>query len=844
MTDAAEISGGSGHPLLVRVSHPEDLTRKLEKYFQSNKMSGGGECQVTRRTEDSTCYTVTFREMLDKARVLYKKDHLLDGKPHELKITILEDPSSCERDENQNKPNVTRDSVIGLSLRAEECSGAGRSHHTHQSPQYLEKDGDSSEAKSREYQENVSPNKSDVTIPSSEKNKEPQPRNTTRDFSPENPPPRNTTRDFSPENPQPRNTTRDFSPENPQPRNTTRDFSPENPQPRNTTRDFSAENPKRTPNCRDGAESLSQRRLTAEIFPSVTAALNTEVFSKKQREGIRTAFPNLRVTKESANGIEEVTGTFQDIAGVNRYLQEQPMESEENGAYSSSDKKSPPQEDKNTMYVSSALYDYFNEIYTHEVDQIKHQCNVDIESFEIAQGSTGINLIPLKENSCIEKAKQLITDTIRRITSDWTQKVVTLPQTIPAKEIKQRVKARFSKTLVRVEGDKVTLQGPEGELSQAKTFLEEGQISSAVPQRAVMISAPGLKVSVAMDARHLDILKKLKSREIKEIEQKYAVTVEEGRAEAANVQVTFRASDGPPDLRVHASRSFLSLLQKTITNIDKKSINVGQGFQEARLALFNEKLKMEDIEIMIEYSKGSLVLIGSPNQVLAAENILNKLFQVKGAEPVRGAEGDTEEPMDTSDSSSPKANRGSEEEEDKCPICLDKPKNKQVLDKCKHVLCAECWQQAKKHKPVCPVCNVSYGVVTGNQPDGRMTDIANQTKLPGYNCGTIRIDYSIPGGTQGANHPHPGKRFSGTTRTAYLPDNTEGRHILRLLRKAFDQRLVFTVGDSRTTGTSDTVTWNDIHHKTSTHGGPSSFGYPDPGYLDRVRDELKAKGIE
>ncbi|MEE6518536.1 hypothetical protein FKM82_029603, partial [Ascaphus truei] len=439
-----------------------------------------------------------------------------------------------------------------------------------------------------------------------------------------------------------------------------------------------------------------------QIFPSVTAALNTEVFSKKQREGIRTAFPNLRVTKESANGIEEVTGTFQDIAGVNRYLQEQPMESEENGAYSSSDKKSPPQEDKNTMYVSSALYDYFNEIYTHEVDQIKHQCNVDIESFEIAQGSTGINLIPLKENSCIEKAKQLITDTIQRITSDWTQKVVTLPQTIPAKEIKQRVKARFSKTLVRVEGDKVTLQGPERELSQAKTFLEEGQISSAVPQRAVTISAPGLKVSVAMDARHLDILKKLKSREIKEIEQKYAVTVEEGRAEAANVQVTFRASDGPPDLRVHASRSFLSLLQKTITNIDKKSINVGQGFQE-----------------------------------------------VKGAVPVRGAEGDTEEPMDTSDSSSPKANRGSEEEEDKCPICLDKPKNKQVLDKCKHVLCGECWQQAKQHKPVCPVCNVSYGVVTGNQPDGRMTDIAYQTRLPGYNCGTIQIGYNIPSGTQG-----------------------------------------------------------------------------------------------
>ncbi|CAH2304962.1 poly [ADP-ribose] polymerase 14-like [Pelobates cultripes] len=72
----------------------------------------------------------------------------------------------------------------------------------------------------------------------------------------------------------------------------------------------------------------------------------------------------------------------------------------------------------------------------------------------------------------------------------------------------------------------------------------------------------------------------------------------------------------------------------------------------------------------------------------------------------------------------------------------------------------------------------------------------------------------------------------------------DGRVILQLLKRAFDQRLVFTIGVSRTTGAKDCVTWNDIHHKTSPHGGPSQFGYPDPDYLNRVRDELKAKGIE
>lgn len=97
---------------------------------------------------------------------------------------------------------------------------------------------------------------------------------------------------------------------------------------------------------------------------------------------------------------------------------------------------------------------------------------------------------------------------------------------------------------------------------------------------------------------------------------------------------------------------------------------------------------------------------------------------------------------------------------------------------------------------------------------------------------------------QTEQHPKPGQWYSGINRTAYLPDNKEGREVLQLLKKAFDQKLIFTVGTSRTTGMENQVTWNDIHHKTSSSGGPENFGYPDHGYLSRVRDELKAKGVQ
>ena len=86
--------------------------------------------------------------------------------------------------------------------------------------------------------------------------------------------------------------------------------------------------------------------------------------------------------------------------------------------------------------------------------------------------------------------------------------------------------------------------------------------------------------------------------------------------------------------------------------------------------------------------------------------------------------------------------------------------------------------------------------------------------------GTIVISYHFPSGVQGREHPNPGQRYEGTSRTAYLPDTREGREVLHLLRRAFDARLLFTVGTSNTTGRSNQITWNDIHHKTSVWGGP------------------------
>jgi deltex len=71
-----------------------------------------------------------------------------------------------------------------------------------------------------------------------------------------------------------------------------------------------------------------------------------------------------------------------------------------------------------------------------------------------------------------------------------------------------------------------------------------------------------------------------------------------------------------------------------------------------------------------------------------------------------------------------------------------------------------------------------------------------------------------------------------------LPNNEEGTQVLKLLQVAFKRRLIFTVGDSVTTGRKNVPgernsilivnlnkliffvpVWNGIHHKTNMDGG-------------------------
>ncbi|GAA6219488.1 E3 ubiquitin-protein ligase DTX3L-like [Lates japonicus] len=136
--------------------------------------------------------------------------------------------------------------------------------------------------------------------------------------------------------------------------------------------------------------------------------------------------------------------------------------------------------------------------------------------------------------------------------------------------------------------------------------------------------------------------------------------------------------------------------------------------------------------------------------------------------------------------------------------------------------------------------NGMYSVVNGCQPEGQMTWVTLCRDLPGFpNDNTLQINYIFPDGIQTEKHPHPGEPYSGLRLCAYLPDNREGNRVLKLLEKAFNQKILFTVTTNQ--DGSDVVT-SSIPLKIQPDGGSRDDGYPDPDYLKTVRKLLKDKG--
>ncbi|KAL7531827.1 hypothetical protein ACHAXR_004260, partial [Thalassiosira sp. AJA248-18] len=183
---------------------------------------------------------------------------------------------------------------------------------------------------------------------------------------------------------------------------------------------------------------------------------------------------------------------------------------------------------------------------------------------------------------------------------------------------------------------------------------------------------------------------------------------------------------------------------------------------------------------------------------------------------------------------------------EKCVICHDALSDDRcaALTICKiHLFHYECIQNALEAKPQCPVCRKHVGAPQGKCPSGKMSVMVDPQRCSGFDVNSIVITYDIQAGTQLEYHESPGQKHGGKFTSAFLPNNPDGRNLLKRFKFAWMHGLTFTVGTSLTTGRSNQCVWASIHHKTSTTGGVERHGYPDPGYFINCNEELNGIGV-
>jgi deltex-like protein len=147
---------------------------------------------------------------------------------------------------------------------------------------------------------------------------------------------------------------------------------------------------------------------------------------------------------------------------------------------------------------------------------------------------------------------------------------------------------------------------------------------------------------------------------------------------------------------------------------------------------------------------------------------------------------------------------------DDCTICFERLNKRRyvALKACNHVFHHKCIQMAIKSKPQCPVCRVPVGASPqGKSPSGAMTISISPISCSGFRCDSLVISYNIPAAYQLSYHDNPGQSHSGKVATAYLPNNEEGKDLLKRLKFAFMHGLSFSVGTSLSSGLSDQCTW-------------------------------------
>ncbi|XP_051270313.1 E3 ubiquitin-protein ligase DTX3L isoform X1 [Dicentrarchus labrax] len=560
---------------------------------------------------------------------------------------------------------------------------------------------------------------------------------------------------------------------------------------------------------------LEDGRAVIEVKPAPALIelqkLSGQTLTRKKEETVTIMSVSLTLPELETQIPDNASLTLPSSA-VSKPQHEQ-MQLVERSSSSSSAAVSAAGEETSPLSIPVGHFWFVNHIYKEEIKRIEKENGVQIKA------EANVTFEANQKDGGQPKAHSDFITLVQKCLGESEGSVIPLKYIHPEefKDTLKIIQRPENKLLLTVSSEEMNVCGPRQSqdaicksLNAAQKTLNAYTLageSSGASQETPMnigrsIKGPLVDAGLTIEENYWKLMTTLFNEDVSKIKAKFGVDFKESGISQGKVKVKahYKRSGGNAAMESHAVRALLHLYQKIATS----SMNFTQHH-------------------------GAIGFSGSLSR----------------SEASSGPVWNRQSGNSTGNTEAPTGATAGDNKDETCPICMDTFTNKKQL-KCKHEFCEDCLAQSKKSiGPMCPVCKDVFGMIEGDQPQGRMSTSISSSSLPGFlSFGTIEITYDIPAGKQTEKHPNPGQYYSAIRRTAYLPDNREGREVLQLLRKAFQQKLIFTVGTSRTTGMENQVTWNNIHHKTSTSGGSQNFGYPDPGYLSRVRDELKAKGVE
>ncbi|KAL0978295.1 hypothetical protein UPYG_G00168540 [Umbra pygmaea] len=627
--------------------------------------------------------------------------------------------------------------------------------------------------------------------------------------------------------------------------------------------------------------STQQKQSSISKFSmTVKASIDISGFSNEVQLALKTRF-----NQYLSGDLLAMTGSFEEVEKLHNNLTKVIHEAEAglagggNGAaattapsgsvYNATKTQEDSLQRDRSFSVPLIQYRYLTQAYQKDIEQIQKINGVKIDA-EV-KVSIKEDLQKTFQNAQLPKANMDLIDLIQRCVGDFDYISISLKH-IDEGEFMNTLKnfqTEESRLVLNVSAGRCEVFGTKqsllavrkafgmeaaGHNSSVRTsgkdyrFTEKASGQSETLQMIGMdIKDPLLSDGLTMDQVYWDLMVSVFDEKITAIKKKFGVDFMNEKT-LGKIKVKTRPTKGPISLENQAIGALMHLYQRVATSVMSCQLLDSTQVKEVKKTL--EEISPVHHCVWAGETFGPLRLVGLPDHLSPVVKELEKrlggpVFKTEDKQRIGNPE-DYRSKIGEAKGEASGGGGAAGGAEENCPICMDVFTDKETLS-CKHEFCKDCLRKSVDASgPCCPVCKDVFGKIEGDQPYGTMRVKHDRYRdLPGYSgFGTIVINYNIPGGKQTKKHPSPGKYYHGTNREAYLPDNKEGNEVLRLLGKAFDQKLIFTVGTSRTTGSNDCVTWNDIHHKTSITGGPQAFGYPDPDYLRRVKEELKAKGIK